>query len=44
MPQQNLDRSEIGAGFEQMRGEAVSQRVRMDVLAQTGTRRGFPAG
>lgn len=44
MPQQNLDRSEIGAGFQQMRGEAVSQRVRMDILAQAGARRCSPAG
>lgn len=44
MRQQNLDRSEVGSGFEQMRGEAVAQRVRMDVFAQTGACCCSPAG
>src|SRR5208282_699161 len=32
MPEQHLDGTQVGAGFEQMRGKAVAQRVGMDVL------------
>src|SRR5207248_9563380 len=32
MPQQHLDGAQVGAGFEQMSGEAVAQSVRMDVF------------
>ena len=32
MPQQHLDGSQVGTGFEQMRGKAVAQSVGMDVL------------
>ena len=32
MPEQHLDGAQVGAGFEQMRGKAVAQRVGMDVL------------
>ena len=31
MSEQYLDRSQVGAGFEQMCGEAVTQCVRMNV-------------
>ena len=34
MAEQHLDDADIGAGFEQMRGEAVAQRVNGDRLAQ----------
>ena len=32
MPEQHLDRAQVGAGFEQMRREAVPQGMGMDVL------------
>src|SRR5258708_22482601 len=32
MPQQHLDGAQVGTSFEQMRGKAVAQRMRMDVL------------
>jgi hypothetical protein len=34
MAEQHLDDADIGAGFEQVRGEAVAQRVNGDRLAQ----------
>ena len=44
MSEQNLDRAEVRAGFEQMRRETVPQGVRMDVLMlQTGANSGLPA-
>jgi len=30
MAEQDLDGAQVGAGFEQMRSEAVTERVRMD--------------
>jgi hypothetical protein len=33
MPEQHLDRADVGAGFEQMGGEAVAQRMDGDSLA-----------
>ena len=32
MSEQHLDGAQIGAGFEQVRGKAMPQSVRMDVL------------
>ena len=32
MAQQHLDGTQVGAGFEQMRGKAVAQSVGMDAL------------
>jgi len=32
MPQQHLDGAQVGPGFEQMRGKAMTQGVGMDVL------------
>ena len=32
MPEQDLDRAKIGAGFEKMSRQAVPQGVRIDVL------------
>ena len=44
MPEQDLDRAQIRTGFEQMRREAVPERMRMDVLVlQAGAYRGLPA-
>ncbi len=44
MPKQNLDRAQISSGFQQMRREAVTQGVRMDVLMlQASANRGLPA-
>ena len=34
MPEQDLDGPDVGAGLEQVGGEAVPQRVDGDVLAQ----------
>jgi hypothetical protein len=44
MSQQNLDGPQIRAVLEQVSGETVSQRVRMNLLADAGTLGGFPAG
>src|SRR5437660_2509700 len=44
MAEQNLDDADIGAGFEQVRGEAVAQRVNGDWLAQIRLARRHPAG
>ena len=32
MSEQHLNGAQVGTGFEQMRGKAVAQRVRMNVL------------
>ena len=42
--EQQLDGAHVGAGFEQMDGEAVAQRVRCDRLADVGFLRIFLAG
>ena len=42
--EQQLDGAQVGAGFEQMGGEAVSKRVRMQRLVDAGALGGFPAG
>ena len=34
MSEQHLDGAQVGAGFEQMRGEAVAQRVGMNMLVR----------
>jgi hypothetical protein len=44
MTHQQLDRAHIGAGFEQMGGEAVPQRVRRDRLFDPRYATGFLAG
>ena len=45
MAQQYLDGAQVGAGFEQMCGKAVAQRVRMDVLVlKTGAFGGLLTG
>ena len=44
MPQQHLDGAQIRARFEQMRGEAVAQRVRMHAFREAGPPRGTFAG
>ena len=43
MAEQDLNRAEVGAGFQQMSGEAVAQGVNRDVLAQTRGLGGFDA-
>src|SRR6187402_2469041 len=40
VPEQDLDRAEVGAGLEQVSGETVSQRMHMNVLAQARGRQG----
>ena len=44
MSKQNLDGPQIRSGFQQVSGETMPQRVRMNLLADAGTLRGFPAG
>src|ERR1035441_5299531 len=45
MSQQHLNGAQVGSGFEQMCGEAVTQRVGMDVpVLKTGSLGGVPAG
>ena len=44
MAEQHLDDADIGAGFEQVRGEAVAQRVNGDRLAQLCLACGHAAG
>ena len=41
--EQDLNGAEIDAGFEQMGGEGVPQRVRMNRFGDAGRVRGFPA-
>ena len=41
---QNLDCPQVRTVFEQVSGKTVSQRVRMDLLADSGTLSGFFAG
>ena len=36
VPEQHLDGAQVGAGLQQMRRVAVSQRVRADVLVDAG--------
>src|SRR5215472_292854 len=42
--EQQLDGAQIGAGFEQMCGEAMSKSVRMQRLVDPGAFGGFPTG
>ncbi len=44
MAHQQLNRAQVGAGFEQVRGKGVPQRVRVDLLLQSGTRSRCAAG
>lgn len=44
MTEQKLDRSQIGSRFEQMSGETMPQSVRMDLISQPCSCRGFSAG
>src|SRR5215475_693456 len=44
MAHQKLDRPEIDTGFEQVGGERVAQRVRMDGLLDAGAASGLVAG
>ena len=45
MSEQHLDGAQVGAGFEQMRGKAVAQSVRMDMLVlKTGAFGGLLTG
>lgn len=45
MPEQDLDRTEVSPGFQQMRREAVPQRVRMDApVFETGAGRSLLTG
>jgi hypothetical protein len=45
MPEQHLDGAKVRASFEEMRCEAVPERMRMDVLVlQTGANSGLPTG
>jgi hypothetical protein len=41
VPEQHLDGAQVGACLEQMRGPAVTQRVRSDALADAGATRCF---
>ena len=43
MTEQQLDRAQIGSGFEQMSGKAVPQSVRMDLISQSGSCSSPPA-
>src|SRR3954447_22724033 len=43
MAEQDLDRSQVCSGLQQMSSEAVSQSVRMNLSAEPGTFGGFPA-
>ena len=38
MPQQHLDGAQVGTGFEQMRGKAMTQGVRTDALVSRPAR------
>ena len=44
MAEQELDGADVGAGFEQVNGEAVSQRVGREGFGQMGQALGFVAG
>ena len=45
MPEQDLDGAQVGSGFEQVRREAMAQRVRMNMLVlETSAMRGLLAG
>ena len=44
MAQQHLDGAQVGAGLQQVGGEAVPQRVRVELFANAGAFGGFPAG
>ena len=44
MTHQQLDLAHVGAGFEQVRGKAVPQRVRRDRLFDPGHAAGLLAG
>lgn len=44
MAQQNLNGTQIGAGFEQMRGETVTQGMGMDIFAEAGMLGGLLTG
>jgi len=44
MAQQQLNGAQVGAGFEQMCGEAMSKSVRMQRLVDSGAFGGFPTG
>ncbi len=44
MTEQQLDRAHVGAGFEQVRGKRMAQRMRRDGLADAGTTAGVLAG
>ena len=45
MTEQNLDRAQIGTGFEQVRCKAEPQGMRMDVLVlEPGANSGLPVG
>ena len=44
VPQQHLDRAQVGAGFEQVSRVAVPQGVRRDVFGDAGPLGGLPAG
>ena len=37
-PEEQLDRAQVGARFQQMRGVRVAQRVRRDALVDAGLR------
>jgi hypothetical protein len=45
MPEQDLNRTQVSSGFEQVRRKAVSQGMRMNLLVlETGAERCLPAG
>ena len=44
MAQEDLNDTDVGAAFQQMRGKAVPQRVHRHVLGQTGRSAGRSAG
>ena len=44
MAEQQLDGAQVGAGFQQMHGEPVAQRVGREALANAGALQGGPAG
>ena len=44
VPQQGLDDGQLGAAVEQVGGETVAERVRVDGLGDAGPPGGFPAG
>ena len=43
MAQQNLDGVQVGAGFEQVRGEAMAEHVGIDTFLDPGAAGGFDA-